>query len=176
MSKGGYGKGWGGHWGGAEPEEVEGPFEAFAEPLYPVPFGKELGSVRIGRGPFFHGIPVVPPPGPPQQAEGSSFSGEWPALFTPPTGPFLGAIFFAPSLLSFVPSNEIDLDYIRVTVQAGDFYEAPVQENVRTFTFGPSSPSRTNDFLYRVQPDAYTAVGTMVQTIPPGPTTIFQIT
>jgi hypothetical protein len=118
-------------------------------PLYPVQRGKVLGSVPVGR-----------------------FSGE------PQSGPLSGAqgaVFFSPSLLQQNDTNEIYLDQIRVSVRASDAYERPAEEESRVFTFGPNSSSRTNDPLYRGRPAVYAAVATMVQTIPPGPTTIFKI-
>ncbi len=147
MSGGFGGSGQGkGPWGGAEPEPPPGQFES---PLYPVPIGQKFGSV------------------PPER-----FSGE------PASGPLsraAGLLFFSPALLSPASGNEIDVDSIGVVVTAADSYPPPVQENNRVFFFSRTGTSRTNNFLYRSQPKAYTAVGTMVQTIPPGPTTVVRV-
>lgn len=144
---GGYGGGpWGdGAWGGSPFT----PLGDFASPLYPIPLGRKFGAI------------------PPKE-----FSGE------PTEGPLSGAaglLFFSPSLLVPSAGNEIDVDSIDLSVTATDVYEPPVQENSRNFRFGPNSTSRTNNFLYRSQPRAYTAFGVMVQTIPPGPTTLFRV-
>lgn len=102
----------------------------------------------------------------------SQFSGE-------PTSGILsrvaGAVFFSPSLFDYVPNNEIDLDNIGVIANPSETYRIPVQENKRIFTWGPNSSARTNMSLYVTTPRYYTVVGTMIQTIPPGPTTIFKI-
>lgn len=137
MAGGGFGSSWGGPWGGSS---VSGPapFGGFVSPLYPVPFNIKLGEVSTGR-----------------------FSGE------PTTGllsPSAGQIFFSPSLLNSIALNEIDLDDIRFDVNVNEVYEPVVQENLRLFTFGPNSPSRTNDAKWRTQPKEFTAIGGLVDT------------
>lgn len=145
----GYGSGWGSGWGGAGGGSRPPPPNTFVSPLYQVPLGTVLGSVPASR-----------------------FSGE------PQSGPLSGAqgaIFFSPSLLQQNDTNEIDLDQITVSVRASDAYVRPPEEEGRVFTFGPNSASRTNNPLYKTKPATYGVVATMVQTIPPGPTTIFNI-
>ena len=145
----GYGSGWGTGWGGGEGGGIAPPPNTFVSPLYQVPLGKVLGSVPASR-----------------------FSGE------PQSGPLSGAqgaVFFSPSLLQQNDTNEIDLDQVRVSVRASDAYGRPLEEESRVFTFGPSSTSRTNDLLHRTQPAVYAVIATMIQTIPPGPTTIFKV-
>lgn len=140
---------WGSGFGGGAAPAAGPPPNTFVSPLYPVPRGQVLGSVPVGR-----------------------FSGE------PTSGPLSGAqgaVFFSPSLLQQNDTNEIDLDLVQVSVRASDAYERPPEEDFRVFTFGPNSISRTNDPAHRSQPGTYTAVATMVQTIPPGPTTVFKI-
>lgn len=118
-------------------------------PIYPISFGIQLGKTSVSR-----------------------FSGE-------PTQGILsrtaGAIFFSPSLFNYTPNNEIDLDEIQITANSLDAYKIPVQANNRAFTWGPNSISRTNMSKFVTTPKAYTVIGTMIQTIPPGPTTIFKI-
>lgn len=148
--KGGYGNNWGGGWGGTSEDQIFPPAgsENFTEPSYDVPKGVRLGNVDIDR-----------------------FSGE------PESGPLsdaAGAIFFSPSLLEENDDNEIDVDSIQVSVHGSDVYERPPEGNGKVFTWGPGS-GRTNNPRDRTQPEAYTVIGTMVQTIPPGPTTIFKI-
>jgi hypothetical protein len=122
---------------------------AFISPIYEVPFGIELGEVSINR-----------------------FSGE-------PTSGLLvttsGAVFFSPALLSPNPGNEIDLDDIEVNAYASDTYNKPQGSlNRRNFRWGPNSLSRTNSH-WVTAPKAYTAIAVMIQTIPPGPTTIYKV-
>lgn len=152
MSAGGWGRGWGTHWGGAGPEESQAS-SGFAGPLYPVPTGVPLGQVPLGR-----------------------FSGE------PQTGllaGLAGGVFFSPALIQQSSSNGLDVAMVRVTAYASDRYERPQERSSRLFRFGPtgavSGASRTNDALYRTQPREYTVIAVLVQTIPPGPTTVIKI-
>jgi hypothetical protein len=141
----------GGPWGGfPAPSAVPTgcPTGTFNAPVYPIPTGAILGQVPIEK---FSGVP------------------------TGIAGPGLGILFFSPALSEFQSCNEIDLDYIKLTAHASDTYEKSTGDNNRTFTWGPNSPSRTNNYLYRTQPYHYSVMGTMVQTIPSGPTTIFRI-
>lgn len=147
----GFGSDWGSDWGGGGGGGAPAvpPPSTFVSPLYPVPKGRFLGPVPASR-----------------------FSGE------PQSGPLSGgqgALFFSPSLLQQNDTNEIDLDFIQVSARASDAYERPAEEESRVFTFGPSSPSRTNSSFYRAQPAVYAAVATLVQTIPPGPTTVIKV-
>lgn len=134
---------------------------AFVYPIYPVPLGIQLGRVPVAK-----------------------FSGE------PNTGPFIGvrgAVFFSPSLFNAVPNNEIDLDNIQVVSRATDVYTAPVQENHQVFVWGPtallapksitkkSGVIPLGSYVGVSAPKFYSAIGTMIQTIPPGPTTIFKV-
>lgn len=145
----GFGSGWGTGWGGGGGEEPDPPPNSFVSPLYPVPFGVVLGSIPLGR-----------------------FTGE------PQTGPLSGAngaIFFSPSFLQQNNTNEIDLDNIRVSVRTSDEYVRPIEEESRVFTFGPTGSSKTNTYLYKSQPAFYAVTAILVQTIPPGPTTVIKI-
>ena len=145
----GNGSDWGSGWGGGEGEEGVPPPNTFVSPVYPAPRGRVLGPVPLSR-----------------------FSGE------PSSGPLSGAqgaIFFSPSLLQQNDTNEIDLDRIQVSVRASDSYGRPEERESRVFRFGPNSASRTNYGLHRSQPAVYAAVATLVQTIPPGPTTVIKI-
>lgn len=134
-------------WGGGK----EGtPSFGFESPLYPAT-GIALGGVKIAQ-----------------------FTGE------PQTGPLAalaGGVFFSVGLLEDKSGSEMDVEYVRVSVRSEEVYERPPERSSRVFTFSGStvSPSRTNNSLYRTQPGWYTAVATMVQTIPPGPTTVFKI-
>jgi hypothetical protein len=123
---------------------------AFISPIYQVPFGSKLGEVDASR-----------------------FSGE------PTTGILAqtsGAIFFSPALLSPNNNNQIDLDNISIASQITDIYEIPPENReYRVFRWGPNEDSRTNDGKWRTAPKHYNVVATMVQTIPPGPTTIIKI-
>lgn len=122
---------------------------AFKSPLYPVPTGTVLGSVPSSR-----------------------FSGE------PTSGPLSGSngsVFFSPSLLQQNNTNEIDLDEMSVAAVSEDVYSRPEEKESRVFTFGPYGSSRTNSSLYKVQPKHYAAVAVLVQTIPPGPTTVVNV-
>lgn len=146
--KGGFGNDWGGSWGGESGPIPDPPPNNFEDPSYPVPLGVELGNVPS-----------------------SSFTGE------PETGPLSGsqgALFFSPALIEPNLGNQVDLDSIQITVHGSDIYVRPPEGNDKVFTWGPGS-GRTNNPRDRTQPKAYTVVGVMVQTIPPGPTTIFKI-
>jgi hypothetical protein len=138
---------WGdGPWGGGEPLEEDG----YITDIYPVSFGVELGG----------GITI------------NMFSGE-------PTSGILsgtsGAVFFSPALLNPAPGNQIDLDEIGVTAYASDVYDKPEGSlNKRNFTWGPNSLSKTNSY-WITAPKHYTVIATMIQTIPPGPTTVYKI-
>ncbi len=151
---GGYGTRWGfGPWGGsdAEDDEAESPF---AGPLYPVPEGRLFGRAAI-----------------------SKFTGE------PQDGPLSGAaglIFFSPALLEASSDNSVEFASVSVSALASDSYRRPQERSSRVFRFGgvwrgSSGISKTNDALYRTQPLEYTAVATLVQTTPPGPTTYVKI-
>lgn len=146
-----WGSGWGGPWGSGGAGPLPVPC-VFGGPIYQIPFGTIFGTADINR-----------------------FSG------TPTAGPIVldfqspGLIFFSPALFNLYINNEIDVDYFDVTTIAADIYQQPIQENNRVFMFGPNSPSRTNDALYRTQPGEYTITGEMVQTIPPGPTTQIRV-
>jgi hypothetical protein len=102
----------------------------------------------------------------------SSFSGE------PDSGLLAGqsgALFFSPALFQADFGTEIEIDSIGVTVRGSDAYVRPPEVSRRVFTWGPSGTSRTNDPLFRTQPKEYSVVATLVQTIPPGPTTVIKI-
>jgi len=152
---GGYGTRWGsGPWGGSDPEE-ESSGGLFESPLYPVPWRQRFGRVAVSR-----------------------FTGR------PSSGPLSGSgsvIFFSPALLEESSDNAIELSSVRVAALASDYYYRPQERSSRVFRFGggpsfsSSNPSRTNAALYRTQPTEYTAVATLVQTIPPGPTTVIKI-
>ncbi len=152
---GGYGKvRWGkGPWGGAE-RSRSGGTQVFEEGLYPVPAGLKFGRVYLPR-----------------------FSGE------PSSGPLSeasGLIFFSASLDGSA-DNSVDLAVISFTSVPRDEYRRPRERSSRLFRFGggpgfgTTNPSRTNATLYRTQPLEYTAVATLVQTLPPGPTTVIKI-
>lgn len=137
---------WGvGEWGGGEPLSDE-----LNTNIYPVPFNIELGGIHVNK-----------------------FSGE------PATGILSGvngAIFFSPALLIPGSGNEIDLDEISVTAYAADVYNKPQGSlNKRNFVWGPNSTTVTNDSHWVTAPKHYTAIAIMVQTIPPGPTTIYKV-
>ena len=125
---------------------------AFVSPIYQVPAG-----VRFGQTPI------------------SSFSGK------PTAGPLANlseGIFFSPALLEENSGNQLDLAEIKLTVRAGDVYRRPQEATTRLFRFGGGVAtilSRTNDTLYRTQPKEYFITATLVQTIPPGPTTVIRI-
>lgn len=139
MAGGGFGSGWGsGPWGGGGISSPA-PFGGFVSPLYPVPLNTLLGQTPVAR-----------------------FSGE------PTSGlliPSLGQVFFSPAFLGNLALNEIDLDSIILDVDAGDIYTPPIRENLRQFTFGPSSASRTNESKWRTQPSFFTAIGALVDTV-----------
>ncbi len=86
-----------------------------------------------------------------------------------------GAIFFSPSLLQDNVGTEMEVDSINVTVHGSDVYLRPQALSRRVFTWGPGGTSRTNNPLFRTQPKEYTVIATLIQTIPPGPTTIVKI-
>ena len=147
--KGGFGHDWGGSWGGESGPVPDPPPNQFEDPSYPVPLGKELGNIPS-----------------------ANFSGE------PTTGVLAGsqgALFFSPALLAQNLGNEVDLDSIQVCIFGSDIYVRPPEENNFVFTWGSGGSSRTNDPRYRTQPKVYTAVATLIQTIPPGPTTVIKI-
>ena len=155
---GGFGRTrWGaGPFGGADPDSTSSsgssPFEGG---LYPVPPGQKFGRAAIRK-----------------------FTGE------PSSGPLSGAaglIFFSPALLSPSSSSSVDVASVTVTAMASDDYRRPQERSSRLFRFGggpgfgASNLSRTNAALYRTQPIEYSVVATLVQTIPPGPTTVIKI-
>ena len=125
---------------------------SFQGPSYDPPLGQEFGDAPSDA---FSGKPESGP-----LAEGSGSQ---------------GAIFFSPALLEENLGNEIDVDSIDVAAASADTYVQLSGANERVFTWGPNSPARTNDFDYRTQPGHYTATATLVQTIPPGPTTVIKI-
>jgi len=128
------------------------PFEGG---LYPVPHGIRFGRAAIRR-----------------------FTGE------PSSGPLSGAsglIFFSAALLGPSSSNSVDFASVTVKSIPSDSYLRPPERSGRLFrfgggpSFGSSNPSRTNNTLYRSQPVEYVAVATLVQTTPPGPTTVIKV-
>lgn len=155
---GGYGRSrWGrGPWGGSQPSATPSAGPRFESPLYPVPNGSLFGRVAISR-----------------------FSGE------PADGPLSGSnglVFFSSALLTQSSSNSVDFASVSVLSIASDRYRRPQERSSRLFRFGGgpgcvsgSWPSLTNAALYRTQPIGYTAVATLVQTMPPGPTTVIKI-
>ena len=153
---GGYGRTrWGsGSWGSADPRAgtVGSPFPGG---LYPVPPGQLFGRAAVGK-----------------------FTGE------PSSGPLSGAsglVFFSASLFDPSSANSVDFASVEVSALATDRYSRPQERSSRLFRFGggpgfgTSNLSRTNAALYRTQPIEYTAVATLVQTTPPGPTTVIKI-
>lgn len=152
----GYGRTrWGrGPWGGAGPSSrsSESPF---VRGLYPVPRGQLFGRAYVRQ-----------------------FTGE------PTEGPLSGAsglIFFSAALFDPSSVNTLDLASLEVSAHATDEYRRPQERSSRLFRFGggpgfgTTNLSRTNATLYRTQPLEYTAVATLVQTLPPGPTTVIKI-
>lgn len=128
---------------------------AFVGGLYPVPPGLLFGRAAV-----------------------SKFTGR------PSSGPLSGApglVFFSASLLAPSSSNSLDVASVSVAATASDEYRRPAERSSRLFRFGGGpgfgtvNLSRTNAALYRAQPLEYTAVATLVQTIPPGPTTVIKI-
>lgn len=154
---GGFGRArWGsGPWGGSDRQvSVHAP-SPFAGSLYHVPRGVHFGRAAIPR-----------------------FTGE------PTSGPLSGAsglLFFSAALLAPSSSNSIDVAGVSAVLISADSYVRPPERSSRLFRFGggpgfgTSNPSRTGSPLYRTQPLEYTAVATMTQTIPPGPTTVIKI-
>lgn len=153
---GGYGGiRWGfGPWGNAEffGQLVPGIFQS---PIYPLPLGRKFVSTAVTR-----------------------FTGE------PSSGPLSGAaglLFFSPSLLGPSSVNSVDFASVSVSSDAGDTYYRPEERSGRLFRFGggpgfgASNLSRTNNNLYRAQPAKYPVVATLIQTTPPGPTTVIKI-
>jgi hypothetical protein len=131
-----------------------------------------------GASPFSTGIYPVP--------DGLLFGRSPIAKFTgePSSGPLSGAsglIFFSASLLDPSSANSVDFVSVEVAALATDRYFRPQERSSRLFRFGggpgfgASNLSRTNATLYRTQPIEYTAVATLVQTTPPGPTTVIKI-
>jgi len=153
MSNGGgsWGTSWGYIWGSGGATGVSTPC-GFAFPIYQIPFGTVLGRAELER---FTGTPD------------SGF------LTLGTQSP--GLVYFSPALLEVRPNNQIDIDSFEIITRAFEIYAQPNQENNRLFKFGPNSSSRTNNSLYRSQPSEYTAVGTLTQTLPPGPTVVYGI-
>jgi hypothetical protein len=120
----------------------------FVSPIYNISLGSELGKVPTSR---FTGVPVT----------GLLANTDY-------------SVFFSPSFGQILSGNQIDVDYVEVTVRATEAYYPPIVENRIVFSWGPGSTTTTNS-VYVTAPKAYTIVSTMVQTIPPGPTTIFKI-
>ncbi len=75
----------------------------------------------------------------------------------------------------------VDFESVDLTAVCTDFYYRPPEVSGRLFRFGggpgfgSSNLSRTNAALYRSQPIRYSAVATLTQTIPPGPTTVVKV-
>ncbi len=153
---GGFGKSrWGfGPWGFAERPSAPGVSQ-FATGILVVPFGQKFGRVPVSR---FTGEPV---------------SG--------PLSESAGLLFFSAALLDPSSSNSVDFESVDFTTVCTDFYFRPPEVSGRLFRFGggpgfgSSNLSRTNVALYRSQPVEYSAVATLVQTIPPGPTTMVKV-
>lgn len=131
------------------------PDEWFAGSPYVVPAGHRFGSVPL-----------------------RLFSGE------PSDGLLSGAsglVFFSPALLEPSSSSEMELASISVRAVASDSYSRPEERSQRLFRFGGGASlasgwgSLSNSALYRAQPLEYTVVATLVQTTPPGPTTVIKI-
>jgi hypothetical protein len=153
---GGFGKSrWGsGPWGFAERPVAPG-VSPFATGILVVPFGQKFGRVPVSR-----------------------FTGE------PSSGPLSGSsglIFFSAALLAPSSSNSVDFESVDFTTVCTDFYHRPPEVSGRLFRFGggpgfgSTNLSRTNAALYRSQPVRYSAVATLVQTTPPGPTTVVKV-
>jgi hypothetical protein len=149
MSGGFGGGGFGGlPWGGQQTSQGGSVVNQFTSPIYPAPLRVRFGDIKP-----------------------SQFSGE------PQTGSLSGSnglLFFSPSLLINSAGNEIDIDSIDVGALAADLYAPIVQQNSRNFRFSRTGFPRTNNFLYRVQPKAYTAVGIMTP-VPSGPSVVLQV-
>ncbi len=118
-------------------------------PVSPAPTGMAMGSVPVGR-----------------------FTGE---LNSDLLQGLAGGVFFSPALLESVGGNYVDIAEIDVSARSADVYARPPETSARLWRFGPGSSSRTNDSLHRTQPIEYMVTATLVQTIPPGPTTIIKI-
>lgn len=127
----------------------------FAGGLYPLPPGQLFGRAPVEK-----------------------FTGK------PDAGPLSGSrglIFFSSSLLSPSSANSVDFAEVSVLAVASDRYVRPRERSSRLFRFGGGpgfgtlNLSRTNATLYRTQPIEYTVVATLVQTTPPGPTTVIKI-
>lgn len=86
-----------------------------------------------------------------------------------------GAVFFSPALLQDNVGTEMEVDSVGVTVHGSDVYLRPQEFSRRVFTWGPGGTSRTNSPLFRTQPKEYTVIATLIQTSPPGPTTVIKI-
>ena len=151
MSSGSWGSSWGYIWGSGGTTGASHPC-AFKFPIYDVPLGTVLGRAELDR---FTGVPDT----------GFLALG----VQSP------GLVFMSPALLEDRPNNQIDIDSFEITTRAHEIYAEPNQDNNRLFRFGPNSSSRTNNDLFRSQPTEYSAVGVMVQTLPPGPTTLYGI-
>lgn len=153
---GGFGKTrWGfGSWGSSDESPAPGGGQ-FATGILVVPFGQRFGSVPVSR-----------------------FTGE------PASGPLSGSsglLFFSVALLGPSSSNSVDFESVDFTTVCTDSYYRPPEVSGRLFRFGggpgfgSTNLSRTNDPLYRSQPVRYSAVATLTQTIPPGPTTVVKV-
>ncbi len=127
----------------------------FSKPLYPVPPGLRFGKVPSSR---FSGLPSSGP------------------LAGPP-----GLIFFSAALLDPSSSGSVDIAGVSVSCLPSDSYRRPPEPSGRLFRFGGGpgfgsfNLSRTNAALYASQPIEYAAIATLVQTVPPGPTTVFKV-
>lgn len=96
----------------------------------------------------------------------------------PNTGPFEGqrnCVFISPALIEPRSGNDIEIESLSVTIRSNEVYTSPSVDDTRLFRFGPNSTSRTNNPVYRTQFKQPSVVATMIQVIPPGPTTIFKI-
>lgn len=145
----GYGSKWGTNWGSTPHTPGFTPTPGpFASPIYPIVLGVPLGNISTSR---FSGVPTS-----------GLLSG------------FKNGIFFSPSLLQQNNSNEIDISDIKILTRARDNYSYPKEKEWKVFSFGPSTTSRSNGYE-KTQPLHYAVTATMVETTPPGPTTITHI-
>lgn len=97
---------------------------------------------------------------------------------TPNSGLFAGSkncVFFSPALIEQKTGNEIEIEYLKVTIKNNEIYSAPITEDTRQFKFGFSGSSRTNLSTWRTFFKTPEVIATLTQTIPPGPTTVIKI-
>lgn len=92
-----------------------------------------------------------------------------------------GLLFFSPALLEPSSSSEVEVASISASATAADVYRRPEERPRRLFRFGGGAGfatgwhSFTNSPVYRSQPLEYSVVATLVQTTPPGPTTVIKV-